>query len=264
MGQARQRKTLLLRKLTEQPWCIYCGGITAGTSVDHMPPIGVCDDRQRPPGMEFVACTECHEGTRKADQVAGLLCRTLPNSPSPTAKQELAKIIAGVRNNQLDVFNELAPSMQQLLTARHASGVLDASGAFNIGDITHQRMLQFGARAALALHHHLTRQIAPTGGLVFVVWHTNEVLFSGDFPDFIARHLPPPQSLNAGRKTLGEQFQYSSRETDDKRMTAHTMTFRLSFAVQAAVAMDAADFSEQRDKMPKQFFAPGFLKELAG
>jgi hypothetical protein len=178
------------------------------------------------------------------------------------AKQELAKIIAGVRNNQPDVFDDLAPSMQQLLIARRASGVPDAGGAFNIGDITHQRMLQFGARAALALHHHLTGQIVPAGALVFVIWHTNEVLFSGDFPDFIARHLPPPQTLNAGRKTLGEQFQYSSRQTDDKRMTAHTMTFRLSFAVQAAVAVDADDFSDQRRRMPKQFFEPGFLKAL--
>jgi hypothetical protein len=263
MGQARQRQTLLQRKLAEQPWCIYCGGTTAGTSVDHMPPTGVCDDRQRPPGMEFVACSECHDGTRKADQVAGLMCRTLPNSPSPTAKQELAKILAGVRNNQPDVFNELAPSLQQLLVARRARGVLDAGGVFSIGDITHQRMMQFGARATLALHYHLTGQIVPAGGLVFVVWHTNEVLFSGAFPDFIARKLPAPQTLNAGRKTLGEQFQYSSRETDDKCMTAHTMTFRLSFAVQSAVAVDAAGFSEQRRKMPMQFFEPGFLKALA-
>lgn len=263
MGQARQRQTHLQRKLTEQRWCIYCGGTTLGTSLDHMPPIGMCDDRQRPPGMEFVACDECHEGTRKADQVAGLLCRTLPNSPSPTAARELAKILAGVRNNQPDVFDELAPSIEQLVKARRASGIRDAGGAFNIGDVTNQRMLQFGARATLALHHHLTGQIVPASGVVFVIWHTNEVLFSGGFPDFIARHLPPPQTLNAGRKTLGEQFQYSSRQTDDKRMTAHTMTFRLSFAVQAAVALDSADFSEGRRKMATQFFEPGFLKALA-
>jgi hypothetical protein len=228
-----------------------------------MPPIGVCDDRQRPAGMEFVACSACHEGTRKPDQVAGLLCRTLPNSQSFTSKQELTKIFAGLRNNQPEVFNELAPSDEQLAIARRAGqGHLDCGGAFNIGEITHQRMMVFGARAALALHYHHTGQIAPSGGLVFVVWHTNEVLFTDDFPDFIARHLPPPQSLNAGRKTLGEQFQFSSRETDDRRMTAHTMTFRLSFAVQAAIAVDSADFSEQRLKMPRQFFEPGFLKEL--
>jgi hypothetical protein len=192
-----------------------------------------------------------------------MLCRTLPNSQSSTAKQELVKILSGLRNNQPEVFNELAPSMEQVLRARRAGVSLDAEGAFNIGGITHHRMMLFGARAALALHYHQTGQITPPDGLVFVVWHTNEVLFTNDFPDFIARHLPPPQTLNAGRKTLGAQFQFSSLETDDKRMTAHTMTFRLSFAVQAAVAVDRADFSEQRNKMPKQFFEPGFLRSLA-
>jgi hypothetical protein len=262
MGQARQRKSLLQRKLSEQPWCIYCGGTTPGSSLDHMPPIGVCDDRQRPAGMEFVACSECHEGTRKPDQVAGLLCRTLPNSSSPNAQRELGKILSGLRNNQPEIFHELAPSIEQVSFARRKGEALDAGGAFNIGDLTHQRMMQFGARAALALHYHLTNQIAPADALVFVVWHTNEVLLSGDFPDFIARKLPPPRTLNAGVKTLGEQFQYSSRETDDKRMTAHTVTFRLSFALQAAVAIDAADVAEQRRKMPLQFFEPGYLKQL--
>ena len=118
MGQARGRLTFLQRKLAEQPWCIYCGGTTAGTSLDHMPPIGVCDDRQRPPGMEFVACAKCHDGTRKADQIAGLMCRTFPNTVSPTAKQEMAKIFAGVRNTQTAVFKELAPSMHEVLFDR--------------------------------------------------------------------------------------------------------------------------------------------------
>jgi hypothetical protein len=65
--------------LAEQPWCIYCGGATPGSSVDHMPPIAVCDDKLRPVGMEFIACKKCHDGSRKPDQVAGLsissLCR---------------------------------------------------------------------------------------------------------------------------------------------------------------------------------------------
>ncbi len=77
MGQAQQRKSRLARMLAEQPCCVYCGGERPGSSVDHMPPIGVCDDRLRPVGMEFIACKECHDGTRKPDQVAGLFSESV-------------------------------------------------------------------------------------------------------------------------------------------------------------------------------------------
>ena len=122
--------------------------------------------------------------------------------------------------------------------------------------------MQFGARAALALHYHLTANIVPKSGLVWVVWHTNERLVRGDFPDAFAGHLPPHQTLRAGRNTLEGQFDFSSNVTDDNRMSAHMMTFRLSFAIQATVALDAADFAVARAKKPELFFEPGFLRTI--
>jgi hypothetical protein len=59
----------------EQPWCVYCGGTTLGTNVDHMPPIGAFDFRKRWRGMEYLSCDPCREGTRKMDLVAGLFAR---------------------------------------------------------------------------------------------------------------------------------------------------------------------------------------------
>ena len=55
-------------------------------------------------------------------------------------------------------------------------------------------------RAALALHHHLTANIVPKTRLVWVVWHTNERLITGDFPEAFAGHLSPHQTLRAGRR----------------------------------------------------------------
>jgi hypothetical protein len=250
--------------LAEQPWCIYCGGETPGSSVDHMPPIAVCDDKLRPVGMEFIACKQCHDGTRKPDQVAGLFCRVYPTSPSPTARQQVTKMFAGLRNNQPEVFDELRPTREQLRFARSGAGVMaDIGGAFNVGDKTHQRIMQFGARGALALHHHLTGTIVPKTGLVWVVWHTNERLITGDMPDPFDGRLPPHQTLKAGRNTLEGQFDFSSRATEDGRMSAHMMSFRLSFAIQAAVAIDAVDFATARGRRPELFFEPGFLRAIA-
>ena len=261
MGEARKRQTQLQRTLAKQPWCIYCGGATRGTSLDHMPPITMCDARLRPPGMEFVACKDCHEGTRGLDQVAGLLCRVYPNSPSPTAPAEIAKIIRGVRNNHPDVFLELRPQPLPSEYAQTGRGVMaDGVAAFNIGDKTHAIMLRFGARAAMALHHHLTGEIVPDTGGVWSTWHTNERLIKGDFPSDFADMLPPSQTLRAGRNTLEGQFDFASRVTSDNQMSAHMMTFRLSFAVQAVVARNISDLDRVQKRFPQLIYNTGFLK----
>jgi hypothetical protein len=261
MRQARYRRTLTQKKLAEQPWCIYCGGATPGTSLDHMPPIIICDDKLRPAGMEFAACKACHEGTRGLDQVAGLLCRLYPNSPSPASVQQITDLLRGIRNNHPTVYAELKPSPRQLAVARQALGVMkDGAAAFNIGDNTHGMMLRFGARAAMALHHHLTGEIVPEAGGVWSTWHTNERLITGDFPSDFADMLPPSRTLRAGRNTLEGQFDFASRVTDDNQMSAHMLTFRLSFAVQAVVARNISALDRVQKRFPQLIFKTGFLK----
>jgi hypothetical protein len=61
---------------------------------------------------------------------------------------------------------------------------------------------------------------------------------------------------------LDGQFDFSSRATEDSRMSAHMMSFRLSFAIQSAIAIDAADFAMARAKKPELFFEPGFLRTI--
>jgi len=81
MGEARRKRTLLDQLRAEQPYCIYCGGRTLGDSVDHMPPRTIFDLRYRPKGLEFLACTACNEGAKKAEQIAGFLSRLLYPTP---------------------------------------------------------------------------------------------------------------------------------------------------------------------------------------
>jgi hypothetical protein len=264
MGQAKQRKSRLQRMLAEQPWCIYCGGTTAGNSIDHMPPTSMCDDLQRPAGMEFVCCRECHDGTRLADQVASLVSRMTIKYPGPWMHNRLLKMMVGLKNNQPEVFEELGKTeTPPWLLANRARGLMLNGSATRIGIRTHERMLQFGARAALALHYHLTKKILPLNGCVFVYWYTNEKAIKGELPEFIIDRLPSMQTLSAGQQSLKGQFEYSSREMEDKRTTGHMITFRTSCAMQLLVAIDGADFAPLRSQLhPTHFYQPGFLKVL--
>ncbi len=107
MGEAKRRMKRLQRMQNDHPWCIYCGGTTHGTSIDHMPPITVCDLRLRPAGLEFLACNDCHEGTRKLDQIAGVICRSFLDATTEKAREEIKALMSGLANNQPEILFEM-------------------------------------------------------------------------------------------------------------------------------------------------------------
>ena len=178
--------------------------------------------------------------------------------PGPWMHDRLLKMMVGLRNNQPEVYEELGKTeTSPWLLANRARGLMLDGSAIRIGIRTHERILQFGARAALALHYHLTKKVVALGGSVFVYWYTNEKIIKRELPEFIIDRLPSLQTLSAGQKSLKGQFEYSSREMEDKRMTGHMMTFRTSFAMQVLVAIDVADFAALRSQLhPTHFYQP--------
>jgi hypothetical protein len=231
-------------------------------SLDHMPPIAMFDNRHRPDGLVFLTCDDCHKGTRRADQVAGFLCRVYPDAKTRSAKLELRKIIRGIRNNAPEIALEWMPSARQRELAHRAGGAFadGGAGALNMGPKTNALMLRFAARAALALHYHRCNEIVPMKGGAFVRWYTNESLITGNYPDDFASMLPLPQSLQQSTKTQTGQFDYSSNATSEKDVSVHQMTFRLSLSFQAWVAKDAKVFERVEKLRPENLFRPGFLR----
>lgn len=258
-----QKKNRLNQKQREQPWCVYCGGASLGVELDHMPPMTMFDLRQRYGDMTYLACSACHTATRPLDQVAGFLCRAHQDYPMSDKEQtETRKIIRGVINNHPGLLEELRPSDKQRQYAREAGAVFgDGSGAaWNISDRVHAIMMRFAARAVLALHFELCKEVIPTAGGTLVRWYTNEALLVGTFPHDFANLLGPPQSLRQGSKSVADQFEYSSRATEDSRLSAHMATFRQSFAIQGYAAVDVATFNVALEQRPDLIFRPGFLR----
>jgi hypothetical protein len=78
MGEAR-RKSRSRREVVEtEARCIYCPGPVE--TWEHMPPVSMFRDRQRPGAMEYGACKSCNEGTGGSDAVAALLARVHPHN----------------------------------------------------------------------------------------------------------------------------------------------------------------------------------------
>lgn len=196
------------------------------------------------------------------DQIAGIVCRMFPDPTSEATRAEVRALMRGLTNNQPDILREWRPTREQCRFAAEAGGAWAGGGALNIGEKTHGALLRFGARAAAALHFEATKKVLPSTGAILAAWYTNERLINGDFPTDFADMLPPLTTLGAGtQRTLNGQFEYTTRVADDGTLSLHMMTFRLSFAVQAAVSVDADSLNEIAVGKPECVFRPGFLKE---
>ncbi len=104
VGEAKSKRRRHAAVLTAHPWCIYCGGINPADTIEHMPPIAMFDDNQRPKGLEFSACQDCNNGTRLSDTVASLLARSYPDASKP---DDLERLLGGVRNNIPGLIEEM-------------------------------------------------------------------------------------------------------------------------------------------------------------
>lgn len=256
---AKPPKPNRLQKLqAEQPWCVYCGMTNRGTTIDHMPPIAMFDMRQRPQGLEFLACDPCNHGSKGLDQLMSLLTRSYPDADTPEAKVETRQLMTAVSNNFPGVLEEMKPSRLQVKRGRRVAkdglaGVFNASGPI-IGNA----ILRFGAKVGLALHFEKTRSALPPSGGVFVKCYTNYDLFRNAIPSDILPLVGPPRTLRQGRKTTEGYFEYASG-TDDGPLVMHYVTFRLSLSY---LLFSTADGESLKEAPPGNLFRPGCLKAL--
>src|SRR4051812_11544975 len=109
MGEAKRKLKLREKILQQQPNCIYCGGQTPASTIDHMPPITIFDRRDRPQGLEFPACDGCNKGSRKIDQAVGFLSRIYPDAGMENDPEEMKQIIRAIRNNHAGLIEEMIP-----------------------------------------------------------------------------------------------------------------------------------------------------------
>jgi hypothetical protein len=264
MGQARKNRTRLQHMQADQPWCIYCGGTTLGTNVDHMPPTGLFDSRKRWEGMEYLSCEPCREGTRKMDSVAGLMSRLYATKPAtPAVREEIRKCFAGAGRKMPEVLNEVRVEKDLRGVPHDAHTALpDAAAVFSTGPLINSYLSAFGARVALALHYELTREILPASGGIFVRWMSNHVIVDNEIPESFLAMLGPPATLTQGKQSLEDQFHYRSLAEGQAR-SAHFAAFRVSFAIQAFVLRDFNEIADAARDLPERVFRPGFLVGFA-
>lgn len=216
--------------LVEYPYCIYCGGKTAATTVDHIPPTGLFPKRDRPPGLVVPACPDCNRNSRVVDDIASFFA-AIRLSPNEREVQHFSEKLLYFKNNYPEIMLESQPTIGQLRqAARYTPNNEGTFGALDVRGATTSRMIVlFGVKLGLALHYEETRVALPSQGEIGVIWYTNQNALANEIPQRLFELLPDVRSLGSGRKTANRIFEYSSRSIDDSKKTAHWATFGDSF-----------------------------------
>lgn len=248
MGEKRSR---LSRVLTKHPNCIYCGGTVPACSIDHCPPTGIFDGRQRPRGLEFPACDDCHEGTRAIDQIVGVFSRVLVPADAAIDREEIGKHIRGLFNNHPEIALLLGGKSRRPM-------VLEGREVYEVSIDDPERIARiqeaFGARFALAMYHEQFGKPAPANARIAVRWYSNAELFAGQYPEEVVRAMGASHTLTAGKFSVDAQFRYWWAATSEQMFGVFAV-FRESFALMAVVRTDADD-----DEHDESLWSPGFLK----
>jgi hypothetical protein len=113
-----------------------------------MPPRTIFDLRYRPKGLEFLACTACNAGGKKAEQIAGFLSRFLYPSPrTREVDQELRKIFKVMVNNHPDVLLEMFSTDEQLASFNRLHPTLQQFKPLSVkGPLVNAAMRVFAAK----------------------------------------------------------------------------------------------------------------------
>jgi hypothetical protein len=256
----RKRTRQSSRLRAAHPNCVYCGGGTTASEVDHVPPIAMFALRRRPQGLEFPVCADCHQGTRKIDLVAALTARSWPNLETDDEREELTEIMGGVLRNVRPVAVELGMGFAVMQPVpEDIQAAIGAGEEVLVTDFTVRRAVleAFGARIGLAMHYQETGTVLGEAGAVWSRVFTNVDNLRGEaLPPSLDEALGPTRALMQKGLRAERDFHYATRALDDHLAVASFAAFRQSFAVLSVTYPRLEDFPEE---LQAEVFRPGFL-----
>lgn len=206
MGEHKVRSRKRAEILLAAERCIYCGSTTP-TTIEHMPPRGIFQGKDRPSGWEFPACKRCNEGSRGADAVAQLMALMEPVSERAWKVEKIKQIHSAVRRHAPAVAAELALSNNSRPMLVNFRGLLRDSVEMHVdGPATVAHLDVFAAKMAMATFATYTGQPLNVDGFIYTQWFLNSGMSKEAF-EAIVGIMPSYGQLQQGQKVSGRQFE---------------------------------------------------------
>jgi hypothetical protein len=238
MGMARARKDAFKQ---EHPNCIFCGGSTPMTTIEHCPPRAMFQNRVWPEGFEFAACDKCNHGSADDDLIVAMLARIDPFEGASRDDGKFVKLISSVHQQHPNLLHEMFPSPNEARRINEKLGLRPPSGGTQqdtgIAKIP-ERMSSavgvFASKLAKAIYYQSTGEIFPRNGELGFKWAANaDLVATGRYRIFDAfseiSGIAP--RLKRGQTLLNDQFEYKFSMSDTNDLFAIQARFGAGFAL---------------------------------
>lgn len=233
MGQAQQKNKLREERrkelLAKHPLCLFCGGLSPSTTIDHVPP-EVCFPRGfHPEEFEFPACASCNQGAKKHDQIFALYSNLSDFDEQKFGagpdRERLASLMQAVRWNYPDAMPEFDAAKDihrsgHIYTPRPVAYSVETTPAI-------QEAVEFmEEKLTHALYlREVGKILTPDHRFVAGIYQP-QLDHTGALTDYF-RNLLPKMTIGerSNIKTYGERFRYMSDYKDAEDFFVYAAQF---------------------------------------
>lgn len=216
MGKiVRQRKHEFL---AANPFCIFCGGTAASTTIEHCPPRAMFQNKQWPEGFDFPSCGPCNNGTSDQDLLVSMIARSDPFTNQGDSDGRSLGLMKMVNKQYPGLFGKMLMSPREARQHNRGAGVVPAlghthqqSGVVKVPPEMHAAVGVFAAKLSKAIYFMHSRRAFPNHGCLMLNWFTNEQLFrEGKYVlfDLLKNQQGIAPKPERGGKYLNDQFEY--------------------------------------------------------
>lgn len=232
--------------------CIYCGGDTPGTTVDHCPPRNFFEERRWPEGYVFPACERCNFASRHEEEVCALVARMDPTKiPDEAQLMRWGKWLSSVAKKDRPLVEEMfgltaleKKAQAERIGLKRAPGELYRDlPIVSVPDGVHKAIGVISVKLAKALHYFHSTRIVPAGAAIRHAWFSNVNALEGTMPDLSS--LPMAEAAVARAAVdLSPQFKYHWRCDPNGEVGVYVVTVRFAFVIVIFVTFDPANMPD--------------------
>ena len=200
------------------PNCVFCGGNTLASTIEHCPPKSMFDNKEWPEGFEFPSCSACNHGTSDHDLIIAWMARVDFTDQSSEIDQRTEGLLKLVNHQHPKMIKKMLPSSTEARRTNRLLGITPLpgkthteTGVINITNEMTNAIHTFAKKLTKGIYFLNSQKIFPEDGCLMLGWFTNVefVKASGFIPFELIKDVSgsiPPILRNG--KSLDNRFSY--------------------------------------------------------
>lgn len=257
MGQSKRN---LLRFLSQNPKCCFCGGDRPASTQDHWPPRAIFHSRRWPEGFVFPACLECNGASRKSEKIMATI---LYSDNDDQDNQRFKKNLESVARDYPDLLSSMLPKNANEIRKTIKEHGIEKPKGLAFADLPIIKLERnfwtehvqiFAKKMLLALHYQCFGVPLSHNGAIWIYHYTNFDLIADRVPESIFR-LPENVVIPMRQKTLlDHQFSLKWGHIKGTKTGLFVMHFHNKFMICGITTEEPEKLSISNDFAPVKPF----------